>query len=75
MGLLGGVLGVLLSLAGLAVLNRVYGDGPNGVAFFQLDLPMVFAAVALSLVAGAIAGLYPAWRICAIPPARHLKTQ
>lgn len=75
MGLIGGLLGVLLSVAGLAVLNRVYGDGPGGVAFFQLDLPMVLAAVALSLVAGAIAGIYPAWRICAIPPARHLKTQ
>lgn len=75
MGLAGGVLGVLLSLAGLALLNRVYGDGPDGVAFFQLDVPMILAAVALSLLAGAIAGLYPAWRICAIPPARHLKSQ
>jgi putative ABC transport system permease protein len=75
MGLAGGMLGVLLSLAGLAVLNKVYGDGPDGVPFFQLDVPMVLAAVALSLAAGAIAGLYPAWRICAIPPARHLKSQ
>jgi putative ABC transport system permease protein len=75
MGLAGGLLGTLLSLAGLAVLNRVYGDGPKGVAFFQLDVPMILAAVALSLLAGAIAGLYPAWRICAIPPARHLKNQ
>ncbi len=75
MGLAGGFLGVLLSVAGLAVLNRVYGDGPEGVAFFQLDVPMVLAAVALSLLAGTIAGLYPAWRICAVPPARHLKSQ
>ena len=75
MGLVGGTLGVLLSLGGLAVLNRVYGDGPEGVAFFQLDLPMIGAAIVLSLVAGAIAGVYPAWRICAIPPARHLKNQ
>lgn len=75
MGLVGGTLGVLLSLGGLAILNRVYGDGPEGVAFFQLDLPMIGAAIVLSLVAGAIAGVYPAWRICAIPPARHLKNQ
>ena len=75
MGAAGGILGVLLSLAGLAVLNRAYGDGPDGVAFFQLDFPMILAAVALSLLAGAIAGIYPAWRICAIPPARHLKSQ
>lgn len=75
MGLVGGTLGVLLSLGGLAVLNRVYGDGPGGESYFQLDLPMIAAALVLSLAAGAIAGLYPAWRICAIPPARHLKTQ
>jgi putative ABC transport system permease protein len=75
MGLVGGSLGVLLSLGGLSILNRVYGDGPDGVPFFQLDVPMIGAAVVLSLVAGAIAGLYPAWRICAIPPARHLKNQ
>jgi putative ABC transport system permease protein len=61
MGLVGGTVGVLLSLGGLAI--------------FQLDLPMVGAAIVLSLVAGAIAGVYPAWRICAIPPARHLKSQ
>jgi putative ABC transport system permease protein len=75
MGLVGGTLGVLLSVGGLAILNRVYGDGPDGVPFFQLDVSMIGAAVVLSLVAGAIAGLYPAWRICAIPPARHLKNQ
>jgi putative ABC transport system permease protein len=75
MGVAGGCLGILFSLLGLAVLNRVYGDGPDGVPFFQLDVPMVLAAIALSLLAGAIAGLYPAWRICAIPPARHLKSQ
>ena len=75
MGLAGGLLGVLMSFAGLALLNRVYGDGPGEVAFFQLDVRMIGAAFALSLLAGAIAGVYPAWRICAIPPARHLKSQ
>jgi putative ABC transport system permease protein len=75
MGLVGGLLGVLMALGGLAILNRVYGDGPEGVAFFQLDVPMILAAIVLSLAAGAIAGIYPAWRICAIPPARHLKNQ
>ncbi|HEX4960593.1 MAG TPA: ABC transporter permease [Thermoanaerobaculia bacterium] len=75
MGLAGGLCGVLLALLGLAVLNHVYGDGPQGVPFFRLDLLMVLAAVGLSLLAGAIAGVYPAWRICSVPPARHLKTQ
>jgi hypothetical protein len=43
--------------------------------FFRLDGTMVLVAVGLSLVAGAIAGLYPSWRICAVPPAVHLKNQ
>ena len=39
MGLAGGCLGVLLSVAGLAVLNRVYGDGPEGVAVLPARRP------------------------------------
>jgi putative ABC transport system permease protein len=74
-GLLGGACGLLLSLASLALVNRFYHPGGDGETFFHLDLPMVGAAILLSLVAAAVAGLYPAWRICAIPPARHLKNQ
>jgi putative ABC transport system permease protein len=74
-GLLGGACGLLLSLASLALVNHYYHPGGEGETFFHLDLPMVGAAVALSLAAAAIAGLYPAWRICAIPPANHLKSQ
>jgi putative ABC transport system permease protein len=36
---------------------------------------VVGAAILLALAAGLIAGLYPAWRICRIPPASHLKAQ
>jgi putative ABC transport system permease protein len=74
-GLLGGACGVLLSLASLALVNRYYHPAGDGVTFFHLDVRMVAAAIVLSLMAAAIAGLYPAWRICAIPPARHLKNQ
>jgi putative ABC transport system permease protein len=41
----------------------------------ELDATMLLAAVFLSLVAGLAAGLYPAWRICHIPPANYLKNQ
>jgi len=37
------------------------------------DLEMLAAAIFLSLVAGLVAGLYPAWRICNIQPAMQLK--
>jgi ABC-type lipoprotein release transport system permease subunit len=36
---------------------------------------MVLAALVLSLAAGFVAGIYPAWRICRVPPANYLKLQ
>jgi putative ABC transport system permease protein len=74
-GLIGGAVGLLLSLGVLAYFNRVYGSLLQMDGFFQLDAAMILAAVLLSLVAGAVAGIYPSWRICSIPPARHLKSQ
>lgn len=74
-GLIGGGLGLLVSLGVLAFFNRVLGRMIRMEGFFQLDATMILAAVVLSLVAGAIAGIYPSWRICSIPPARHLKNQ
>jgi putative ABC transport system permease protein len=73
--LLGGVLGLLLSLGVLALVNRMYQPAGVEEAFFQLDPPMMLAALGFALLAGAIAGIYPSWRICAIAPARHLKNQ
>ncbi len=74
-GLIGGGLGLLVSLGVLAFFNRVLGRMIQMEDFFRLDATMIVAAVVLSLVAGAIAGIYPSWRICSIPPARHLKNQ
>lgn len=71
-GLLGGALGLLLSSLGLELINRLF---PDGSFHFALDLNMVAAGVALSLFAGLVAGLYPSWRICRVPPAIYLKLQ
>jgi putative ABC transport system permease protein len=77
--LIGGALGLLLSLGVLAFFNNLFSRALQGRAetesFFRLDPTMILAAVLLSLVAGAIAGIYPAWRICSIPPANHLRNQ
>jgi len=71
-GVLGGIVGLGLSVLTLKYINSLF----MGANFnFALDLNMVGAGVLLSLVAGMIAGLYPAWRICRIEPAAHLKTQ
>jgi putative ABC transport system permease protein len=74
-GLLGGAVGVVLSLGGLAALNAFMKTQSGRGDLFGLDLPMVALATGLSLLAGLIAGAYPAWRICKIPPALHLKFQ
>ena len=71
-GVLGGVLGLGLSVLTLKYINSLFIDANFN---FALDLNMVGAGVLLSLFAGMVAGLYPAWRICRIEPAAHLKTQ
>lgn len=71
LGLIGGIVGLGLSVAVLGLINRLLEKG----GLFALDLPMIGAGVGLSLIAGLIAGAYPAWRICRVAPAIHLKLQ
>jgi putative ABC transport system permease protein len=71
LGLIGGVVGVGLSLVALRLINRLFGNEFS----FHLDVNMVLAALVLSLAAGFVAGIYPAWRICRVPPANYLKLQ
>ena len=74
-GVIGGALGIVLSLAGLAWMNSWVKTLLTRDDFFQLDLTMAVFAIFLSLLAGLVAGLYPAWRVCRVPPAMHLKLQ
>lgn len=70
-GVIGGAAGMILSIGVLAFLSKVL---PGNIPV-RLDGQMVVAAVFLSLVAGFVAGVYPAWRICTLPPAMQLKLQ
>jgi putative ABC transport system permease protein len=70
-GVIGGVIGLGLSALFLRLINRLLDNSGQ----FGLDLPMVAAGIGLSLVAGLVAGLYPAWRVCRVAPAIHLKLQ
>jgi putative ABC transport system permease protein len=70
-GVLGGAIGIILSLGIIELIGR---QMPNGAAL-RLDGEMLVMAAILSLVAGLVAGLYPAWRVCRLAPAMQLKVQ
>jgi len=71
-GLSGGLFGLLLAWLGLQGVEVLY-DAPGGLV--KLDGVMIFTAVSIAILSSMIAGLYPAWRVCQIPPAAQLKTQ
>ena len=72
--LIGGAIGVALSALGLRALNAFMLDMTNRQSVFGLDLQMLLLALLLSVAAGLVAGAYPAWRICRLAPANHLKS-
>jgi putative ABC transport system permease protein len=74
-GLVGGVLGILLAVGGVFTVNGWAKAMINRPDLVQFDATMVLLAAGLSLAAGLVAGVYPAWRVCRIPPAIHLKLQ
>ena len=71
-GFSGGLIGLLLAGVGLQGIEYLY-EAPPGLV--KLDWMMVSAAIGIAIVSSMAAGLYPAWRVCQIPPAAQLKTQ
>jgi putative ABC transport system permease protein len=74
MGLVAGLLaipmGLVLSLVMIFVINkRSFGWSLN----MQIDADVLWQAVALSVVASLLAGLYPAWRMARTSPALALR--
>ena len=69
-GLLGGLLGLFAASGFLAGISRFLERSTA----YQLNFPMIAAGFGLALLAGTIAGVYPAWRVCSEAPANHLKT-
>ena len=68
----GAVLGLLLAAGGISMLNTVIIDRPVD---FSLDTRRVLLAVVSAVLAGLVAGIYPAWRICNTQPASVLRRQ
>jgi putative ABC transport system permease protein len=77
-GLPGGVLGLGLTVAGLAsqrALHMISG-GAEGVArATSLDGEMIFITLVMAVCAMVCAALYPIWRASRVVPAWQLKTQ
>lgn len=71
-GFAGGLLGLVLSLAGLAGVRYLVSDFDD---LAQLNVELVALTILVAVVSAIIAGLYPAWRVCQLSPARYLKTQ
>lgn len=71
-GISGGLIGLFLTWLGLMAVRGLYKD-LNNVA--HLDWFMVLTAIALSITAAVLAGLFPTWKACQIAPATQLKTQ
>ena len=69
-GFAGGVIGLVLTWFGIQGIGALYELTP-GLA--RLDPVMMFTAIAVSIGSGVLAGIYPAWRVCRIPPAAQLK--
>ncbi|HEY8568224.1 ABC transporter permease [Microbulbifer sp.] len=72
-GLLGGLGGILLTLAGLALIRQLQMGYMDRVA--SMDWTMMLAAIGLAMLSSLLAGLYPAWRISRTNPSIYLKTQ
>ncbi|UHQ54708.1 ABC transporter permease [Microbulbifer sp. YPW16] len=72
-GLAGGLVGILLTLAGLGLIRQLQMGYMDRVA--SMDWAMMLAAIGLAILSSLLAGLYPAWRISRTNPSIYLKTQ
>jgi putative ABC transport system permease protein len=71
-GLAGGVLGLLLAFAALALIGMA---SEQLKAVTHMDLTMLAMTFVISVLAAVLAGLLPTWRACQVTPALQLKSQ
>ncbi len=71
-GAAGSLLGLLLSIGGLAGVRGLYSNYENVAVFNGVT---VIAAILLAFAATLFSGFLPAWRISHAAPAKYLKTQ
>ena len=71
-GFAGGLVGLLLASLSLSGVRQLY-SGFEMVT--QMNWQLVGITFLLAIVSSLLAGLYPTWRVCQLPPAQYLKTQ
>jgi putative ABC transport system permease protein len=70
----GGIIGLGLATTLLHVVNAHYRT-LHRYDIFHVDGAMIAIALIVTVVAGLMAGTYPAYRACRLVPALHLKRQ
>ena len=71
-GVVGGLLGLLLSFAGLWLISL---QSEEMALVAKMDWKMLATTLGLAVGASILAGLLPTWRACQVTPALQLKTQ
>ncbi|MGB0494783.1 MAG: ABC transporter permease [Kangiellaceae bacterium] len=71
-GLAGGIVGLLIAQLGLVGVKSLYR---NYNELVQMDMTLMFSAIAIAIGSSIIAGMYPAWVICRTNPSIYLKIQ
>jgi len=74
-GIVGGLVGLGLTFAGLWGVNSLLPSQFVASNLFQMDMTMLITTILLAVLASAVSGLYPAWRACSIEPAIQIKIQ
>lgn len=72
-GMVGGLVGLLLTVWGVLIMRGTYGELLTNV--LRVDYALVGFAIVLSLFVSLLAAVLPIWRACRISPAIELKTQ
>ena len=71
-GLLGGFVGLLVSLIGLFGIKSLYR---NYEQLAHISWELTLLTLVLAVGATVLAGLLPAWRVCRLPVSQYLKSQ
>ncbi|GAB4198486.1 MAG: ABC transporter permease [Wenzhouxiangellaceae bacterium] len=81
-GVLGGLGGILLAYAGLYAMLEVYLYSTDYIfpresvqQTYIMNWQLLLTALTIGIAGTVLAGLYPVWKVCHIPPAPQLKAE